>query len=183
MSATAVPIQPLKKGSVLKLWLGLIVLAAAAVALALYGTASMQYQETPSGLQYRVIKEGTGPHPTSADIALIDYTGRLSDGKVFDSTQGKQPAPMPVSGVIPGFAEGLQLMQKGGSYRLRIPPDIGYGAEDRKDPATGTVVIPANSTLIFDVTLHEFMNMAQLQGMMGGGMPGGPPVPPSPPPQ
>src|SRR5687767_6446942 len=116
MSATAVPIRPLKKGSVLKLWIALILLAIAAAALAWYGTGSLQYQTTESGLQYRVIKEGEGANPTTADIVLIDYTGRLSNGTVFDSTKGKQPAASPVSGFIPGFTEGLQLMRKGGSY-------------------------------------------------------------------
>ena len=180
MSATAVPIQPIKKGSVLKLWLALILLATIAVAVAWYGTGSLQYQTTESGLQFRVIKEGEGPHPTSADIALIDYTGRLPDGKVFDSSKG-QPRPLAVSGTIPGFSEGLQLMKKGGTYRLRIPPELGYGAEPQKDQA-GQVVIPGNATLEFDITLHEFMNMAQLQGMMGGMPPGGA-APPPPPPQ
>jgi FKBP-type peptidyl-prolyl cis-trans isomerase FkpA len=170
MSATAVPIPPLKKGSVLRLWLGLIILAIAAAALAWHGTSSLQYQTTPSGLQYRVIKEGEGPHPTTADITLIDYTGRLPNGTIFDSTKGKQPVPMAVNGTIPGFSEGLQLMRKGAIYRFRIPPQLAYGSQG----AGG--VIPPNATLTFDVTLHQFMNMAQLQGMMGG-MQGAPPPP------
>src|SRR5262245_55230586 len=111
MSVTAVPIRPIKKGSVLKLWLALIVLGAASAALAWYGTRSLQYETTASGLQFRVIKEGEGPHPTASDVALIDYTGRLADGRVFDSTRGKQPVPMAVTGVIPGFSEGLQMMR------------------------------------------------------------------------
>src|SRR5687768_13402466 len=126
MSATAVPIQPIKKGSVLKLWLALILLAAVAVAVAWWGTGAMQYHTTSSGLQYRVVKEGEGAHPTPADLALIDYTGKLTSGKVFDSTRGKQPVPMSVSGTIPGFSEGLQLMSKGAVYRFRIPPQLGY---------------------------------------------------------
>lgn len=163
MSATAVPIRPIKKGSVPKLWFALAVLALVAAAAAWLGTSSLQYETTASGLQYRVIKEGEGPHPTANDIALIDYTGRLPDGRVFDSTQGKQPAPMPVTGTLPGFSEGLQLMRKGGVYRLRIPPELAYGAE-----GAGNGVVPPNSTLVFDVTLHQFMSMQQLQGMMGG---------------
>jgi FKBP-type peptidyl-prolyl cis-trans isomerase len=162
MSATAVPIRPIKRGSVLRLWVGLILLSVAAAALAWRGTSSLQYHTTESGLQYRVIKEGEGPHPTTADIALIDYTGKLDDGTVFDSTKGKQPVPMPVSGNIPGFSEGLQLMRKGSVYRFRMPPQLAYGSQG----AGG--VIPPNATLTFDVSLHQFMNMAQLQGMMGG---------------
>ena len=170
MSATAVPIRPIKKGSVLRLWLGLIVLSIAAAALAWHGTSSLQYQTSASGLQYRVIKEGEGPHPTTADIALIDYTGKLDDGTIFDSTKGKQPVPMALNGTIPGFSEGLQLMRKGATYRFRIPPQLAYGSQG----AGG--VIPPNATLTFDVTLHQFMDMAQLQGMMGG-MQGAPPPP------
>jgi FKBP-type peptidyl-prolyl cis-trans isomerase len=169
MSATAVPIRPIKQGSVLRLWLGLFLLSIAAVALAWHGTSSLQYQTTASGLQYRVIKEGEGPHPTTADITLIDYTGRLENGTIFDSTRGKQPVPMAVNGSIPGFSEGLRLMRKGAIYRFRIPPQLAYGSQG----AGG--VIPPNATLTFDVTLHQFMNMAQLQGMMGSGMQSAPP--------
>jgi len=161
MSATAVPIRPLRKGSVLKLWLALAVLALIAAAVAWIGTASSQFRTTPSGLQYQVLTEGTGPSPTAADVALIDYTGKLADGSIFDSTRGKQPVPMPVQGSIPGFAEGLQLMNKGATFRFRIPPELAYGEQG----AGG--VIPPNATLEFEVTLHEFMPMAALQGMMG----------------
>jgi hypothetical protein len=164
MSVTAVPIRPIKKGSLTKFWIGLLVLALAAAGIAWAGTAGQGYITTASGLQYRVIEEGEGPHPAPADIALIDYTGRLEDGTVFDSTEGKQPAPLPVNGSIPGFSEGLQLMNKGATYRLRIPPELGYGAEG----AGG--VIPPNATLEFDVTLRDFrtlsaQEMQQLQMM------------------
>ncbi|MDQ3139836.1 MAG: FKBP-type peptidyl-prolyl cis-trans isomerase, partial [Pseudomonadota bacterium] len=74
----------------------------------------------------------------------------LEDGTIFDSTEGKEPVPLPVSGSIPGFAEGLQLMNKGATYRFRIPPELGYGA------AGAGGVIPPNATLEFDVTLRDF---------------------------
>lgn len=167
MSVTAVPIRPIRKGSVLKLWLALFLLALAAAALAWQGTSSFQFETTASGLQYKVVKPGTGPHPTPSDVALVDYTGKLDDGTIFDSTKGKQPVPMPVSGVIPGFSEGLQLMNRGATYRLRIPPALGYGAQ-----STGR--IPPDSTLDFEVTLHEFIPEAQLRAMMQGA---GPPMP------
>jgi hypothetical protein len=177
MSVTAVPIRPLKKGAVLRLWLALILLGLLAVGLAWYGTAGLQFRTTESGLQYRVIKEGTGNSPTMTDVTLIDYSGTLPDGTVFDTTKGKQPAPMPVNGSIPGFSEGLQLMKKGGTYRLHIPSKLAYGAE-----GAGNGAIPPNTDLDFEVTLHEFIPMSQLQGMMGqggpGGMPGGPGGPP-----
>jgi hypothetical protein len=164
MSVTAVPIRPIKKGSLAKFWIALVVLALAAAGLAWAGTAGQGYVTTASGLQYRVIEEGEGPSPEPSAIALIDYTGKLEDGTVFDSTEGKQPTPLPVNGSIPGFSEGLQLMNKGATYRFRIPPELGYGAEG----AGG--VIPPNATLEFDVTLRDFktltpQEMQQLQQM------------------
>jgi hypothetical protein len=166
MSVTAVPIRPVKKGSVLKLWVGLGALSLAAAGIAWAGTSGQIYTSTASGLQYQVVKEGEGPHPTATDIALIHYTGKLEDGTVFDSTQGKQPVPLPVAGSIPGFSEGLQLMKKGATYRLRIPPELGYGAQG----AGG--VIPPNATLDFEVTLVDFLPQSALQGMMGAPPPG-----------
>ena len=164
MSVTAVPVRPIKKGSLLKFWIALAVLALAAVGLAWAGTSGQGYITTASGLQYRVIEEGEGPSPDPSAIALIDYTGKLEDGTVFDSTEGKQPAPLPVAGSIPGFSEGLQLMSKGATYRFRIPPDLAYG------PAGAGGVIPPNATLEFDVTLRDFkvltpQEMQQLQMM------------------
>jgi len=170
MSVTAVPIRPIRKGSVLKLWLGLALLVLIGAGVAWCGTSAFQYKATASGLHYKVIKEGKGAHPTTSDVALIDYTGRLADGTVFDSTKGKQPVPMPVSGSIPGFSEGLQLMSKGSTYRLIIPPELGYGAE-----GAGNGAIPPNATLDFEVTLHEFIPEAQLRSMMQGMQQGAPP--------
>lgn len=174
MSVTAVPLHPIRKGSVLKLWLGLAFLALIAVGAAWAGTKSLLFTTTASGLQYRVLKEGEGPTPGEADVAFVTYTGRLMDGTVFDSNVGQQPAPFPVAegATIKGFSEGLKLMRKGGSYRLRIPPALGYG-----DKETGGQ-IPANSTLEFDIVMHAFMPEEQLRAIMmqqqGMGL-GGPP--------
>jgi hypothetical protein len=162
MSVTAVPIRPIKKGSVAKLWIGLAALSLGAAGLAWVGTANQLYSSTASGLQYQVVKEGDGPSPSTTDIVLIHYTGRLQDGTVFDTSQGKQPVPFPVTGVIPGFTEGLQLMKKGGTYRLRIPPNLAYG------PTGAGGVIPPNATLDFEIELLEIAPQSALQGMMGG---------------
>jgi FKBP-type peptidyl-prolyl cis-trans isomerase FkpA len=177
MSVTAVPIRPLKKGSVLKLWLGILALALLAAAAAWYTTGRLHYTTTASGLQYRVVKAGEGPNPGATDLALINYTGRLEDGTVFDSNQGGQPVPLPVNGSIPGFSEALQLMSKGATYRLRIPPNLAYGEQ-----GAGGGVIPPNSTLEFDVTLVDFraltpeqiqqMQMMQMMQQQGGMPPG-----------
>ena len=162
MSVTAGPIRPVKKGSVVKLWVGRGALSLAAAGLAWAGTAGQLYTATASGLQYQVVKEGEGASPTTTDIVLVHYTGRLQDGTIFDSSQGKQPVPFPVTGVIPGFTEGLQLMKKGGTYRLRIPPNLAYG------PAGAGGVIPPNATLDFEIQLLDIAPQSALQGMMGG---------------
>lgn len=176
MSVTAVPLRPLKKGSLVRLWLGIAVLALLAAAAAWFTTGRLHYQTTASGLQYRVIEAGEGPSPGATDMALINYTGRLEDGTVFDSNEGGQPVPLPVNGSIPGFSEALQLMRKGATYRVRIPPNLAYG----ETGAGG--VIPPNATLEFDVTLVDFraLTAEQLQQMemmralqQGGGMPEG----------
>ena len=104
---------------------------------------------------------------TAADVALIEYEGRLADGTVFDGNKGRQPVPLPVSGSIPGFSEALQLMNKGAEYRLFIPAKLAYGPQ-------GAGPIPPNSDLEFDVTLVDFRSLASLQGAGGpGGMPPG----------
>ena len=94
----------------------------------------------------------------------------LRDGTVFDANE---QAPMPVGGVVPGFSEALQLMQKGGEYRIWIPSELAYGEASPGD------TLPANSLLIFDVTLLDFISAEQMeelrQQMQAQGVPGGPP--------
>jgi FKBP-type peptidyl-prolyl cis-trans isomerase len=102
---------------------------------------------TPSGLRIRTLKPGTGPMPGPGDAVLIDYIGRLATGKVFDQAQH---AGMMVSGTVPGFAEALQHMRKGGTYRVWIPPQLAYGAEGAGDGA-----IPPNATLDFTITVID----------------------------
>ena len=167
MSVTAVPLHPIRKGSVMKLWVGLGILAASAAGLAWVGTDGQQVTRTASGLELKVLEDGTGAQPSTTDIVLVHYTGRLEDGTVFDSSEGKQPVPFPVTGVIPGFTEGLQMMKKGGKYRLRIPPQLAYG------PQGAGGVIPPNATLEFDIQLLDIAPQSALQGMMGGPQQGG----------
>lgn len=109
--------------------------------------------QTASGVQYRVIKPAIGPHPTDADVALVNYEGKLVNGTGFDKST--QPTPMPVSAVVPGFSEALKLMAKGESLRVWIPSRLAYGAADQRDDQ-GKVVIPGNSTLVFDIELIDF---------------------------
>lgn len=106
-------------------------------------------------ISFAIVRAGQGAPPTDADVVLVNYEGRLADGKVFDAAKW---AVFPVNGVVPGFAEGLRRMQKGGSYRITIPPELAYGAQAAGD-------IPPNSTLTFDVELLDFRSMAELQAI------------------
>lgn len=104
---------------------------------------------TASGLQYQVITQGKGARPGPNDTAEINYTGSFVDGQVFDASAkhpGGGAAKIPLANVIPGFREGLQLMQVGGHYKFFIPSSLAYGAEPQPP-------MPPNATLIFDVTL------------------------------
>ena len=105
---------------------------------------------TASGLQYKLIKEGTGAQPKATDTVTVNYRGTLINGKEFDSSYKRgQPATFPLNGVIKGWTEGLQLMKTGAKYQLFVPPNLAYG-----ERAAGPDISP-NSTLIFEVELLE----------------------------
>jgi FKBP-type peptidyl-prolyl cis-trans isomerase FklB len=113
----------------------------------------------PSGLQYRILKEGTGPKPTAADTVVCNYKGTLIDNTEFDSSYKRgQPATFPVSGVIKGWTEALQLMPVGSKWQLFIPSELGYGA--RGGP--GGAIAPY-SALIFEVELLSIQPKAEVQ--------------------
>jgi FKBP-type peptidyl-prolyl cis-trans isomerase len=110
----------------------------------------------PSGLQYKILKEGTGPKPTASDTVVCNYKGTLIDGKEFDSSYKRgEPATFPVGGVIKGWTEALQLMPVGSKWQLFIPADLGYG-----DRGAGADIGPG-ATLIFEV---ELMSIQEKQG-------------------
>ena len=103
---------------------------------------------TDSGLQYEILVEGEGEHPGPTDQVEVHYEGALEDGTVFDSSYERgNPAVLPLNAVIKGWTEGLQLMKPGGKYRFTIPPELAYGSKGHSK------VIPANSTLVFEVEL------------------------------
>ncbi|RMT81668.1 Peptidyl-prolyl cis-trans isomerase [Pseudomonas viridiflava] len=113
---------------------------------------------TASGLQYQVIKKGDGAQPKPTDIVTVHYEGKLTDGKVFDSSLERgSPIDLPVSGVIPGWVEGLQLMHVGEKIKLFIPSDLAYGAQ------SPSPLIPANSVLVFDMELLGIKDPAAAQ--------------------
>ena len=107
--------------------------------------------QTKSGLQYKIVKKGNGKKPKATDKVKVHYTGKLLDGKVFDSSVERgQPAEFFLNQVIPGWTEGLQLMDVGSTYILYIPYNLAYGEQP-----VGS--IPPGSTLIFEVELLDIL--------------------------
>ena len=161
---TRVPLQPIAKGALGKIWLGVVAAAALAGGLA--------WAAMPALPSVKVEREGEGPMATLDDVVFINYKGTLPDGKVFDQNQ----APLPVRGVVPGFSMALQQMQKGGKYKIVIPSELAYGKD-------GSGPIPPNTDIAFDIDVLEVMNaqqfqmmqqMQQMQQMQGGAPHGGP---------
>lgn len=159
---TRVPLKPIAKGSLTKLWIGVI------VAVLLGGT--LAWAAMPKTLDLETLVEGEGANPQPGDLVFVKYTGTLaSNGEKFDEWQ---PEQLPIPGIfpegtafpveegatIPGFYEGLQMMQKGGKYKLYIPADKAYGAE----PPAGSS-IPANADLVFEMELVDFFTQQQVQ--------------------
>lgn len=103
---------------------------------------------TASGLQYQVLTAGAGPKPKATDTVKVNYEGKQLDGSVFDSSVARgEPATFPLSGVIPGWTEGVQLMPVGSKYRFFVPSGLAYGEE-----GAGNVIGP-NSVLVFEIEL------------------------------
>ncbi|QLC25256.1 FKBP-type peptidyl-prolyl cis-trans isomerase [Parasphingopyxis algicola] len=173
MSITAVPLRPIEKGTLTKLWIGIFLLLAGAAVFAWHATARpiamngtaedfLSWNagrsgviETDSGLQYQVLEEGDeAGSPGAGAGVIVNYEGRLIDGTVFDANEQQG---LPLDGVITGWAEGIRLMSRGARYRFWIPPALGYG----EDPPPGSP-IPADSVLVFDVELIDFISREQL---------------------
>lgn len=164
MSVSQVPLHPMKRGALAKLWLGLLLLIAAGLLLAWAGAGQTV------GVRVKTIETGSGPVITAADGVLVEYEGRLEDGTVFDTSAGRGPAFFPVSGVVPGFSQALQKMQKGGRYQFTLPAELAYG----DTPPAGSP-IPPGADLTFTVHVLEVAPMeAIMRGAQGaaGGQPG-----------
>lgn len=125
---------------------------------------------TASGLQYEVLTEGTGAMPKATDRVVVHYKGTLMNGETFDSSYDRgEPATFPVSGLIPGWTEALQLMKVGSKVKLYIKPELAYGEAGRPK-------IPPNSVLIFEMELKDIAKDTPPAAM--GNPHGAPPAPP-----
>jgi FKBP-type peptidyl-prolyl cis-trans isomerase FkpA len=182
---TRVPLQPIEKGSLAKLWIGVII--------AVLVGAGLAWAAVPKGVEVDTITAGTGPTPGADDVVFVKYVGKLaSNGEVFDQSQDiplpvqgifPEGNPLPLDGMVPGFREGAMKMQKGGKYELFIPSEQAYGS----NPPPGAP-IPPDADLQFEVELIDFMSaedfqrrLSVLQQMMqqqGMGGPGGAEAPP-----
>ena len=188
MSVTAMPLRPVARTGIVVLAIGLALGVGGAVWAAAEGTSQEAVHRSlsndeflawnatregvvtlPGGTQMLVLTAGEGPSPQPTDLVEVGYKGQLKDGKVFDENE---KVPFPASGLIPGFTAAMARMQVGGSYRVWIPSDQGYG------PRGSPPVIPPDSLLIFDIKLlsinnpqllSELQMMQQLRAMQGGG--------------
>lgn len=175
---TRVPLHPIAKGSLTKLWLGVII--------AVLIGAGLAWAAVPKGVEVDTVTAGTGASPSADDVVFVHYVGKLADsGEIFDESQelplpieGIFPdgSPLPLDSMLPGFSEGLTQMQKGGKYELFIPSDKAYG--DTPQPGSP---IPPGADLVFDIELVDFMSrddfdrrIALLQQAMQSAQPGAP---------
>ena len=152
MSVTQVPLRPVAKGTLLKLWIAITALIALAYGIAWFGAGQFKT------VTVETVAAGTGPFVGEMDGVIIEYTGRTENGTVFDSTEGRGPAPFLVMQLFPGFKQALAQMQKGGRYKIVVPGRLAYG----KTPPAGSP-IGVNEDLAFDVHIIDVAPNAALQ--------------------
>ena len=151
MSVTQVPLRPVAKGTLTKLWLAIAALIALAYGVAYAGAGQFK------SVAVDAVAAGSGPFIGEMDGVIIEYTGKLENGTVFDTTDGRGPAPFLVMQVVPGFREALTRMQQGGRYKVIIPGRLAYG----KNPPPGSP-IGVNEDLYFDVHVVQVVPNAAL---------------------
>jgi FKBP-type peptidyl-prolyl cis-trans isomerase FkpA len=156
MSVSQVPLRPVAKGTLVRLWLAIAALIALAFAIAYYGAGQFKTVAVDT------VTAGSGPYITEMDGVIIEYTGRTEDGTVFDTTEGRGPAPFLVMQVVPGFRQALTEMQQGGRYKIMIPGRLAYGP----NPPAGSPIGP-NEDLSFDVHVLQVAPNAALSAGAG----------------
>ena len=152
MSVTQVPLRPVAKATLLKLWVALAALVALAFGIAYFGAGQFR------SVTVETVAPGKGPYVGELDGVIIEYTGRTENGTVFDSTEGRGPAPFLVMQLFPGFKQALAQMQQGGRYKIVVPGRLAYG----KNPPQGSPIAP-NEDLSFDVYVQQVVPNAALQ--------------------
>lgn len=169
MSAvTAVPIRPIAKGSVLKLWIAVALLCIAGIALAWFGTGSLQRETTETGIQYQVIEAGDGPTITPADLVQFNIVGRRADGSLAFSTLGREPltGTSASGGPLPVVSQGLAIMRRGAHYRFWAPARLAFA-----EPPPASEGISPDEVLSFDVNVVNVLpGLAGMQMGLPGGM-------------
>jgi hypothetical protein len=161
MSVSTLAYPPRHGAALTKFWLGIILLIAAAIALAWWGTASLRGTTTESGINIRTIQAGTGPFIKPMDGVLMDYELRLPDGSVKESTEGSGPQALIPAQTVPGFQEALSHMQQGGRYHAHIPSSLAYGST----PPPG---MPKDTDLDFDIHIVKVVPDAGMMAAAGG---------------
>ena len=159
MSVSQVPLRPVAKGTLVKLWLAVALLVALAYGVAYAGAGQLK------SVVVDTVSEGSGPFITEMDGVIIEYTGRTEEGEVFDTTDGRGPAPFLVMQVVPGFRQALLKMQQGGRYKIVIPGRLAYGP----NPPQGSPIGP-NEDLSFDV---HVLQVARNAALTAGAVPPG----------
>jgi len=160
MSVSQVPLRPIAKGSLTKLWLAVAALVAIAYGVAAMGAGQM------AGVDVDTVQAGTGPTIGELDGVFLKYTGKTKAGTAFDTTDGRGPAPFLVGQVVPGFKQALMQMQKGGRYKIVIPGRLAYG----ETPPPGSP-IGKNEDLYFDVHVLQVVPNAALGAAAEQGAP------------
>jgi FKBP-type peptidyl-prolyl cis-trans isomerase FkpA len=152
MSVTAVPIRPLKRGSIAKLWIGIAALSLAAGAAAWHTTGGLRYEKTRSGAEYQVVENGEGASPGANDIAKVHVTIR-ERGRIVQNSRDGEPAEVPIAQLPPPISEVLQIMNKGSTYRVRLTPE--------QAGAPPGAARPGAQPLMVELTLVDFRTLSR----------------------
>ncbi len=152
MSVAEAAHRPERRGKAAALWIGFLIVIAAGVGLAWIGAGSLRPTVTSSGLEFRVVKNGSGATIGRADAALMDYVLTSDDGTIIDNSESHGGAqPFAMDQVYPGFAEAMTRMQEGGQYRFSMPQSLAFGANGAPQG------FPKGSKLNFEVRVRKIV--------------------------